>query len=354
MNGAAVYPPPTGPAANPFGNMPGYESMAGGGFMPPPMPLQPLAPPQPGPNADQWTIPSLSEDAAREAFKNFASSHCCYSGSPADDGVITSMEPFNTYRYRLETFTETRKTEPAEKPYEGETADFYTQPAPRPWDVQVNPPSLFTNHTEEVRVPFTSSVKECGSCHGAGTTKCDDCKGEKHKECYMCHGSGEQNNERCTTCDASGRKRCSTCDARGTKDCSTCKGRKKLLTYINLKVEWTNNMADHVVQQNSGLIVNLQDVSGKELIKNNQNLLYPLIGFPEPSIAEASERLIKDHQTKYAQSARILQQRQTVELIPITKVNYKWKGGFHLYFVYGNEHKVSADNYPATCCCVIM
>ncbi|CAB1415455.1 unnamed protein product, partial [Pleuronectes platessa] len=67
--------------------------------------------------------------------------------------------------------------------------------------------------------------------------------------------------------------------------------------------------------------------------------LYPLLGFPNPAISEASERLIKDHQSKYAQNSRILQQRQTVELIPITKVKYKWKGDSHKYLVYGNEHK---------------
>lgn len=41
----------------------------------------------------------------------------------------------------------------------GEQADFYAQPAPRPWEVMATPPNLFTNHTEEIRVPYTSSVQ---------------------------------------------------------------------------------------------------------------------------------------------------------------------------------------------------
>lgn len=136
--------------------------------------------------------------------------------------------------------------------------------------------------------------------------------------------------------------------------CDTCNGKRQLLAYIQLKVEWVNNVEDHVVEQNSGLnVADLQSVTGKELFKNNQYLLYPLVGFPNPVIAEASERLVRDHQSKYAQTSRILQQRQTVELIPITKVNYKWKGDTHIYYVYGNEHQVSGD-YPATCCCVVM
>lgn len=41
----------------------------------------------------------------------------------------------------------------------GETADFYAQPAPTPWEVQTKTPELFTKHTEEVRVPYTSNIK---------------------------------------------------------------------------------------------------------------------------------------------------------------------------------------------------
>ncbi|TKS70813.1 Protein SSUH2 -like protein [Collichthys lucidus] len=353
-----MYPPPSAPPAEMFGNVPGYEGTViggGGGFLPPPVPTQPVAPPQPGPVPDDWSIPSLSEDVAREAFKSYASSQCCYSSSPAQDGVITSMEPFNTYRYRLETYTESRSTEWAHKPHEGEVPDFYTQTAPRPWEIQATAPSFFTNHTEEIRVPYTSSIKECHSCHATGKMPCDDCSGNGYtKDCWVCDGSGRKLEETCNNCHGSGKERCTSCNSEGMKKCETCKGNRQLLTYINLKVEWVNQVDDHVVEQNSGLrIDDLRSVSGKELFKNNQYLLYPLLGFPNPAISEASERLLQEHQTKFAQNFRILQQRQRVELIPITKVNYKWKGDSHVYYVYGNENQVSAD-YPATCCCVIL
>lgn len=357
MNSAAVYPPLTAPAANMFGNVPGYEGTVagGGGYLPPPAPMEPVAPPQPGPAPEDWSIPSLPEDVAREAFQSFASSHCCYSSSPATDGVITNMEPYNTYRYRLETFTESRSTEWAHKPHEGEQPDFYTQTAPRPWEVQVTPPNLFTNKTEEIRVPFTSSIKECHSCHATGKMPCQECNGNGYKPCWVCNGSGTSNNDSCSRCNATGKDSCSKCNGQGTKACEICEGKGQLLTYIKLKVEWVNNVEDHVVEQNSGLqIDDLRSVTGKELFKNNQYLLYPLLGFPNQTISAASERLVREHQSKFAQNSRILQQRQTVELIPITKVNYKWKGNPHVYYVYGNEHQVSADNYPATCCCVIL
>lgn len=108
------------------------------------------------------SIPSISEETAREAFVLFASSNCCYSKGPAKDGVITSMEAFNTYRvcdrwkttsqrddifhykrsnkgtelcfcpplfiqYRLETFTESRSTEWSHVPYHGTQLSRFTQ-----------------------------------------------------------------------------------------------------------------------------------------------------------------------------------------------------------------------------------
>ncbi|XP_056461959.1 protein SSUH2 homolog isoform X2 [Gadus chalcogrammus] len=350
---SAVYAPAPGPPPGAFGNVPGYENMAGGGFLPPPVPLQPLAPVGPPPNQQEWSIPCISEEVAREAFKDYASSNCCYSNSPAEDGVITSLEPHNTYRYRLETFTESRSTDWAHKPHKGEAADFYTQPAPQPWQVQVTPPEMFTNHTEELPVPYTSTIKDCHTCKASGTTQCDQCNGVGSKECYVCHGTGKTETGDCGRCNA-GRESCSSCNGQGTEDCETCEGRRQLMTFIQLKVEWTNHLEDFLAQQGGGLTAQeLSSVTGKELFKGAQNLVYPMLGFPDPAIAQASERMVQEHQAQYLQTSRILQQRQTVELIPVAKVGYKWKGDAHCYYVAGNELHVTAD-YPDTCCCVIL
>ncbi|XP_026022971.1 protein SSUH2 homolog isoform X4 [Astatotilapia calliptera] len=355
MNSSAMYPPVMAPQANMFVNVPGYEgTVPGGGFLPPPMPMEPVAPPQPSPENPEWSIPSLSEDEAREAFKKFVSSHICYSEDPVTQGVITSMEPFNTFRYRLETFTESRSTDWAHKPHEGEPADFYTQPAPRPWEVQATHPKHFSDHTEKIRVPYTSSIKECHTCHAAGTEQCKECSGSGKKACPMCNGAAKSD-PACTHCNGTGKDRCTKCDGRGKKQCETCKGKCQLLTYIELKVEWKNHVEDHLVEQSCGLKSDkLRSVKGKELFKSSQNLVYPLLGFKPQAVSQASERLIKEHQTKYGKTSRILQQRQAVELIPITQVNYKWKDKSYVYYVYGNGRKVSADDYPETCCCVIL
>ncbi|KAI4901588.1 hypothetical protein NFI96_012104 [Prochilodus magdalenae] len=350
---------PSAPPPNMFDNVPGYEGTiagGGGGYLPPPMPSVPMPVPEHGPVQGNWTIPSITEDAAREAFVNYASSKCCYSTGPARDGVITSMEPFNTYRYRLETFTESRSTKWNQEPYTFQTVDAFTQPAPGPWEIAAQTPPFFQDNTQNIKVPYTSSVKPCHDCLGMGRTPCKDCTGCGSKPCWVCNGSGfRHGNDRCTHCSGRGRDNCSRCNGQGSVECNTCRGKRQLLVFINLKVQWTNNKDDFVVEQSSGLRVeNLSKVSGREMFKDSQYMLYPVVGFPDPAVAQASERLVREHQSRFSQTARILQQRQTIELIPVTRVTYSWKGKSHIYFVFGNEMSVNADDYPATCCCSVM
>ncbi|XDV49531.1 hypothetical protein PO909_018763 [Leuciscus waleckii] len=176
------------------------------------------------------------------------------------------------------------------------------------------------------------------------------------KVCSQCNGSGQcADNTACYNCNGSGREKCSSCSGCGSKKCNTCDGKGKLLVFVNLKVKWSTEMDDYVVQDSSGLrLEKLVKVSGKELFRDAQIMVYPVLGFPDVSVAQASERLIRDHQVKYTKNSRILQQRQTIELITITKVNYTWKEKPYVYYVYGNELKVNAEDYPATCCCSVM
>ncbi|KAK9957106.1 hypothetical protein ABG768_011376 [Culter alburnus] len=344
-----------------FDSIPGYEGIAvggGGAYLPPPMSSVPMPVPEQAASHPEWhnNIPSISEGRARAAFADYVSSKCCYSSAPVRDGVITNMESFNTYRYRLETFTEYRSTECCQEPYTGQHVDAGIQRAPGPWEIAAQPPSCFTEHKETIRVPYTSSIKKCNPCSGLGRNPCSSCTGTGSKVCSGCNGSGQcPDNESCNKCDNSGREKCSSCSGSGFHKCDTCDGKGQILTFINLKVKWSTERDDFIAQDSSGLRPEkLGKVSGKELFSNAQITVYPVLGFPDVSVAQASERLIRDHQVKYTKNSCILQQRQTIELITITRVNYTWKEKPYVYYVYGNELKVNADDYPATCCCSVM
>ncbi|XP_072536909.1 protein SSUH2 homolog [Salminus brasiliensis] len=353
---AAAADVPSAPPASMFDSVPGYEGTVeggGDGNLPPPMPTVSMPEPDPAPHPLDTHIPSITEEAAHEAFVSYASSKCCYSTGPAKDGVITSMEPFNTYRYRLETFTESRSTKWLHEPYTNQPVDAGIQRAPGPWEVPAQVPAFFEDNTQNIRVPYTSSVKICHTCLGIGRLPCKECVGSGRKVCLMCNGSGVQpNSEVCMHCNGGGRVTCLRCGGRGSRQCNTCNGKRQLLVFINLKVQWTNNKEDFVEEQSSGLkMKKFSKVSGREMFQDFQNILHPVMGFPDPAVAQASERLLKEHQSQYGQVSRILQQRHTIELIPVMRVTYSWKEKTYIYFVFGNEMSVNADDYPATCCC---
>ncbi|RXN18016.1 SSUH2-like protein [Labeo rohita] len=213
----------------------------------------------------------------------------------------------------------------------GQVVDGYGV-APAPWSIPVPIPSLFQDCVKSVRVPHTSTVKtRCGSCSGRGRNASD---------------------QRCTMCQGSGMIRCHSCGGVGSITCKTCKGKGKLLCFIKLKITWKNNIHVSVIDKRSGFPVELLDkITGEKLLTDMAPMVYPVVSFPDSSVNAASESGVREHQAQFATTCRILQQRQTIELIPITRVHYAWNEKTHIYFVYGTEHKVYTKDYPAKCCC---
>ncbi|KAJ8260323.1 hypothetical protein GJAV_G00179650 [Gymnothorax javanicus] len=347
----------TAPPADMMDKVPGYEGMGAGGFdLPYQGPPQAPAPGNRGPTMTDWQIPSITEEEAQEAFLEYASSKCCYSKKPARDMVFTDLQAHNTYRYRLETFAESRSTEWASEPYTGQMVDGYMGVAPGPWDITVPIPSLFQKSQKDVRVPHTSSVKGCHTCMTLGRIPCRRCVTSGMEQCPMCNGSGRRfSDDRCLTCNGSGRRRCTHCSGAGTNICATCQGRGQLLCFIKLVVKWKNYVYESVVDNHSGLPMDLvSGVTGKILFTDMQPVVYPVTGFPDNVINQAAERAVREHQAQYFNTSHIIQQRQTIELIHVTRVHYTWQDKTHVYFVYGAEHKVYTDDYPAKCCCTLL
>ncbi|XP_040902417.1 protein SSUH2 homolog [Toxotes jaculatrix] len=356
-------PPPEYSNSVPDG-LPGYESMlteGEGGLCHPPALFYPHPQPETQPSGLNWNIEPLSKDDAQQALIRYASEKCCYSTKPAEEGVITSMETFDTYRYRLETFTETRTTKWSQRPYYGEQIDNRGQTPPGPWEIPVNVPPFFLEGSQIIEVPHTSSVKACPSCNATGRVLCMSCCGTGSRGCYSCGGMGYtyflQDRQMCLVCFGRGRTTCFACHGIGQIDCLVCLGKRKIIASIDLVVEWLNNMDQHTVEQSSGLkMVKLNSVSGETLFTDTNHMVCPVTNFPDPEVVQTSQQLLGKHQEEYLKTSRILQQRQTIELLPITKVTYEWKGKSHVFFVYGSDFKVSAVNYPAACCgcCTVM
>ncbi|XP_037656806.1 protein SSUH2 homolog isoform X2 [Choloepus didactylus] len=306
--------------------------------------LRSLALPRPLPlRSVPSRAPLVTEEVAREAFLSFVNSKCCYGSAAAGDLIIRELKKQTLCRYRLETFSESRITEWTFEPFTNHSVDGPERgTSPRLWDINVQVPPMFQEDTRKFQVPHSSLVKECHKCHGHGRHKCRGCHGASMVRCSSCSGSKRKAKQprRCQVCSGSGRRRCSTCSGRGNKTCTTCKGEKKLLHFIQLIIMWKNNLFEFVSEHQLNCPGELlAKAKGENLFKDENLMVYPIVDFPLQEISLASQRAIAKHNATLASRTRILQQRQTIELIPLTEVHYWYHGQTSVYYIYGTDHK---------------
>ncbi|XP_061474514.1 protein SSUH2 homolog isoform X2 [Rhineura floridana] len=308
-------PGPSAPPVYNIGNVSGYEGTTMGDgegkYFPPPPDLVPGRESEPQPAQTNWNIPAISEDLAQEAFLEYVASKCCYSKAPARDMVFEDLQSFNTYRYRLETFTESRSTLWKTEPYGGEAIDSYLCGTPAlPWDIRVEIPVMFKNEIRRIKVPHTSSLKGCPTCGCCGRRPCNKCNGRTREQCWVCHGRGfGSSDQRCSHCFGTGTVICQDCTGMGTTACSDCKGKGQLLMFIELQVEWKNNIFEYVADQRSEFPAELfKTVTGEKLFVDEQHMVNPVISFPDSAINQASRNATEQHQAQFASAARILRQ----------------------------------------------
>ncbi|TFK02633.1 transcription factor jun-B [Platysternon megacephalum] len=350
---------PLAPPADLLEQLDGYEWTlrdGGGKNLPPPADLlRKLSEHRNRPIFLEHRIPTMTEDMARNAFLSFVNSKCCYGNKAAGELVIQDLRQMTVYRYRLETYHESRLSEWTFQPFTNNLVDGPQNGAsPRPWDIKVQAPPMFQDDTKKFRVPHSSLIKACHKCQGRGRHKCSACHGAGRMRCVTCSGARHRKKQqkRCKMRSGTGRKRCSTCSGRGNKTCMTCQGEKKLLHFIQLIITWKNKVFEFVSEHQLNFPGELlSKVNGENVFKDENVLVYPIIDFPKPEISLASQRAITEHNAAFATSSRILQQRQTIELIPITEVHYLYAGKTYLYYVYGLENKVYALDYPERYCC---
>ncbi|XP_017729616.1 PREDICTED: protein SSUH2 homolog isoform X1 [Rhinopithecus bieti] len=378
---------PLAPPTELLERLPGYDWLlqAGRGqtFFPP---LEALGRPQ---EQRSWSsflehrVPVMTEEVAREALLSFVNSKCCYSSTVAGDLVIRELNQQTLCRYRLETFSESRISEWTFQPFTNHSVDGPQRGAsPRLWDIKVQVPPMFREDIRKFQVPHSSLVKECHKCHGRGRYKCSGCHGAGTVRCPSCCGAKRKakQSRRCQLCAGSGRRRrkevqvgasgshqdlqliwgyrlcallrCSTCSGRGNKTCATCKGEKKLLHFIQLVIMWKNSLFEFVSEQRLNCPRELlAKAKGENLFKDENSVVYPIVDFPLRDISLASQRGIAEHSAALASRARVLQQRQTIELIPLTEVHYWYQGKTYVYYIYGTDHQVYAVDYPERYCC---
>ena len=352
------------PDVRDLGPPPGYEALT--------FDAQPLAPPSyfdanaSAPERSAFDIPAVSEDEVRSSLVSWATEKCCYGAGAARELAINQIQMTSSYHYTLETFTERRETSWQFAPYDG-VSPFdgpHNGPAPAAWDIIVNPRQDFAKHDVITEVPHTSNIRICHGCGGRGRNPCSSCGGIGTSICWNCGGSGHHHEHHhdsdghhrdehrtCLTCMGTGRSRCMNCGGTGIVDCVTCNTMGKLRYYIQLHVKWENHGDDFVSDATGLKVERIKRVQGFFAIDEVQPRAFPLEGFPDRSIADASKMMLEKHGKEFP-FEKILKQRQAVKVVPIAVVYYKHKDNEGNFYVYGHEsdRQVYFEDYPQRCC----
>lgn len=355
-------PPP--PDFNSFEAPPGYQQavLSAGAPLPPPA----YEPPDEASRPEETFtgVGIIDEQQVRDAICAFADKNCCYGTGAAERMSLEKMEPSGGLHYQLESFTETRTTCWQHLPYQGGFVDGpHCGRAPAVWEIVCSPSELFNTHTKKIEVPHTSNVKTCHTCTGCGFVRCTKCQGRGKVRCSSCHGSGRRTvhhngrSERrnCTWCHGSGRKRCSRCSGDGRVRCPTCEGYTKLRWFIELTVQYTNNLEDFIHETTDLPNELIRDVSGKVVFEQTLPYVWPISQYHIQEINLSSIEMVERHRSAWPNS-KMLQQRQVLRSVPVTEVHYKFKDKDGRFWVYGNEQEVHCPDYPQSCCwgCTII
>lgn len=120
--------------------------------------------------------------------------------------------------------------------------------------------------------------------------------------------------------------------------------------FIELTVTWKNNIDNYIPDRQPDFPdEKFKKVTGDPFFVDENVLVYPIQGFPDEEICIISRTLIREHITRFTSNSRILQQRQTIEMVPLTHAHYSYNGKDFDFFVYGMENKVYTAKYPSAC-----
>merc|ERR1719347_2052885 len=134
-------------------------------------------------------------------------------------------------------------------------------------------------------------------------------------KCYYCHHSKHGH----------GHMECEKCQAKGKVSCATCEGTAHIRSFIQLSISWRVVTAEHIVTKHNIPENLVRNASGQVAFEEEQPKVFPVDAFKDEVIKMASAQLVASHASKFPDE-KILGQRHQVRVVPVTKVNYEWKG----------------------------
>ncbi|XP_054722935.1 protein SSUH2 homolog isoform X3 [Uloborus diversus] len=292
---------------------------------------------------------TLSENDLRKILIRHAESKCANDKRAAAEMKVTKINYQPGYKYRLETFTESRQVSWNSEPYT----------APSPWEIERPRPQLFQASSLTIDVPHTDVLMTCPSCGGVGSKRCSACATLGWERCSFCFGDGQKislqgQKDRCFRCLGTGRKKCWKCNGDTIAVCRGCGGTGQIRCFIAITITWNNYSDVHIIDSPDAEVIEekLEYADGYIIFQEEKPMVTPVM-IPESDLHTVSSLLIEKHQNLLP-NEKIISQRHTIYTIPVYCATYEWNGNPGRFFVYGIKKKVFAPDYPQKICCCII
>ncbi|XP_053209412.1 protein SSUH2 homolog [Panonychus citri] len=298
-------------------------------------------------------IIEMSEDDVRQALLHHVERFLCYGKKAVKEMVITKMDYYSSYRYTLETLTETRSVGWAFDSYAGIDLDSRKcGPPPDPWEIHVRTPDSFETRitTSQVPVPHTEYIQMCHFCNETGRITCNLCRGRCKVDCSWCNGFSTTGDHTCVHCTG-GKVKCGQCKATGVQRCDPCLGTGKIVCYVALFVTWAKNFDSCLIEHSDIPKDMVKKASGTLILNETDENMQTIEYFQDSNINRDGIELMDKHIARYINKGKPVFHRQKVARIPIVRVYYSWKTFLGHFWVYGTERFVFAPNYPQKSCC---
>uniref|UniRef100_A0A1I8F9C2 B box-type domain-containing protein n=1 Tax=Macrostomum lignano TaxID=282301 RepID=A0A1I8F9C2_9PLAT len=239
------------------------------------------------------------------------------------------------------------------------------------WDIECRPGGRpFESSEQRVAIPGTARVILCSACNGRGWQVCVACHGSGRADCDTCFGgdfaagrqpptgvsvAGGVRPARVSRMQRDREYGCPYCTGVGHLHCKACLGKGKLQRYMQLTVRFDSISSNQLMCERMDLLESrLSKVTGVLLHETDSAAEgLPLTQFSK-EVRQLSQAMLDYHAEQAKRTeARILRQRQVLHAVPVTQVDYTWRGRNGTLWIYGNEQKCFCPIWraPAAPCC---
>ena len=314
-----------------------------------------------GPNVSIPPVYQMPEQQARRHLQRHVNSGWTTDSSAVASCNINSCITVCTIVTTISTFIETRKIRQETVAYiPDQISPTRNGIAPSPWDMECVPPLFFRDDEQKKEIPFTSHIETCIQCNGLGVTDCSGCRGSLQQSCPLCTKGKRSSNTSniCIKCHGSKNVPCENvaCDA-GKITCPKCMGSRKVRQYKSMvrKLSTVTHFkcTGTLISETDLSTVTLSHATGISVYTDQAYRVTP----PTDFTGEISLNLIhvkekSDNSVTEAirEGAKVLQQKISIQQVPITMTKAEYSGTNFHWYVYGTGNTVLTFNYPNKCC----